>query len=306
MTRPLAGSSSIIVCGWIAQEAARWIGLRPGFWTIQPVGKQFQHGPFQQRPPASHFHRTITVISTANTNFRQRSLFLTLSRWVQRTKPRRFNRSVWNTTVLSGDAYTKSLLGVLDSIKKTDQGSPLFRAYLLSKLVDLMSLRPDAWGLSFCPAVLAHNNKIKAIAGGELADGDWLVPSKVNACSAQLEKFFAAIRAVNYQKQASGLLSLAQTVSKDGLHYAEFRKPGWATCFLSMAQNRVSFGATVPANKEPVPMTAGSQTRLMPLSPLFTIPSGKDLMANAGINQADPSFHNALPPLFQVPSQSNL
>ena len=120
--------------------------------------------------------------------------------------------------ILSGDdTYTKSLLGVLDSIKDSPEGSPLFRAYLFSQLVDLMNLRPDAWGLSFCPAVQAHDNQIRAIVGGDLADGDWFVPSKVNAYSEALEQFFSAARTISYQKQASGLFSLLQAVSKDGL-----------------------------------------------------------------------------------------
>lgn len=208
--------------------------------------------------------------------------------------------------ILSGDdTYTKSLLGVLDSIKDSQEGSPLFRAYLFLRLVDLMNLRPDAWGLSFCPAVQAHDNQIRAIVGGDLANGDWFVPSKVNAYSEALEQFFSAARTISYQKQASGLFSLLQAVSKDGLQYVGFINLNGKPVLIN-GVNPVEFWGYSLALKEPVLLTATSKSAdLMALSPLFTIASSrKEYMANAGVNSSDPSFQGVLPPLFQVSMQT--
>lgn len=208
--------------------------------------------------------------------------------------------------ILSGDdTYTKSLLGVLDSIKDSQEGSPLFRAYLFLRLVDLMNLRPDAWGLSFCPAVQTHDNQIRAIVGGELADGDWFVPSKVNAYSEALEQFFSAARTVSYQKQASGLFLLLQAVSKDGLQYVGFINLNGKPVLINGVGPMEFWGYSL-ALKEPVLLTASSKsTDLMPLSPLFTIASSRrEYMANAGVNSSDPSFQGVLPPLFQIQMQT--
>ena len=198
------------------------------------------------------------------------------------------------------ETYTKSLLGIIDSIKDSQEGSPLFRAYLFSQLVDLMNLRPDAWGLSFCPSVRAHDSQIKAIVGGKLADGDWLVPSKVNAYSERLEQYFAASRSVSYQTQASGLLSLMQAVSKDGLQYIGFVGLDGKPSFIAGA-NPAEFWGYNAGLKEPVLSTAISKSiNFIPLSPLFTTTaSRREYMANAGINPNDPSFQGVLPPLFQ-------
>lgn len=205
-----------------------------------------------------------------------------------------------------GDTYTKSLLGVLDSIKDSQEGSPLFRAYLFLQLVDLMKLRADAWGLSFCPAVQTHNNQIRAIVGGELADGDWFVPSKVNAYSEALEQFFSAAKTVSYQKQASGLFSLLHAVSKDGLHYVGFINLNGKPVLINAVNPMEIWGYSL-ALKEPVLLAAASKsTDLMPLSPLFTIASPrKAYLANAGVNQTDPTFRGVLPPLFQSPLQAS-
>ena len=204
-----------------------------------------------------------------------------------------------------GDTYTRSLLGVLDSIKDSQEGSPLFRAYLFLRLVDLMNLRPDAWGLSFCPAIQTQDNQIRAIVGGELADGDWFVPSKVGAYSEALEHFFSGARTVSYQKQASGLFSLLQAASKDGLQYIGFINLNGKPVLINGVNPGEFWGYSL-ALKEPVLLTAYSKpTGLLPLSPLFTFTnSRKEYMANAGVNPSDPSFQGVLPPLFQNSMQT--
>ena len=98
--------------------------------------------------------------------------------------------SVGLEKVLSGgDSYAKPLLEVLDSIKDSREGSPLFRAYLFLRLMDLMNLQPDAWGLTFCPAARTHEAQIKSIVGEQFSSGDWFVPAKVNAYSKNWNNF---------------------------------------------------------------------------------------------------------------------
>ena len=164
---------------------------------------------------------------------------------------------------------------------------------------------PVGASLAFCPAVRAHDAQIRAIVGGELADGDWFVPSKVNAYSEALEQFFSAARTVSYQKQASGLFLLLQAVSKDGLQYVGFINLNGKPVLIN-GVGPMEFWGYSQALKEPVLLTASSKsTDLMPLSPLFTIASSRrEYMANAGVNSSDPSFKGVLPPLFQIPMQT--
>src|SRR5262249_14349070 len=121
-----------------------------------------------------------------------------------------------------GDTYAQPLLASLDAIKDSEQGSPIFRAYLLCQLVELMQFQPDEWGLSFCPSARADVAEIHRLVGGKIASGDWFVPSKINAWTPKLEQFFANAKSVSYAKQAAGNLALAQAVARTGLHYAGF------------------------------------------------------------------------------------
>jgi hypothetical protein len=217
--------------------------------------------------------------------------------------------SVGLENVWSGDAYSKPLLEVLDSIKDSREGSPLFRAYLFLRLMDIMNLQSDAWGLTFCPAARMHEAQIKSIVGGQLESGDWFVAGRVNSCGEKLEQFFDSVKSISYVKQADGLLTLARAASKSGLQYVGFvgldGKPNYITD--SVAGEVFGYSAV---SKQPVWLaTKVNEGRpfkepAIPLSPLFSLDSPcREYLTQAGVNPNDASFRGALPPLFQDGAQ---
>ena len=199
--------------------------------------------------------------------------------------------NVWsNATNHSGP-----LLPVLDAIKDSRDGSPIFRAYLFCKLVKLMELQPDAWGLSFCPSAREHVAQIRAIVGGEIVSGDWFVPSKANVLSEKLDRFFIAEKSLSYREQATGNLRLVQSVAKDGLRYVGFVGLAGKPIVFEAQKTAEMWGYAV-GSKQP-----GSSSRpLRPLSPLFGLPaSTTEYLRNASVTVGTPTFRNPLPPLFQ-------
>jgi len=195
-----------------------------------------------------------------------------------------------------GDTYVQPLLASLDAVKNSDKGSPIFRAYLLCQLVELMEFQPDEWGLSFCPSARADVAEIHKLVGGKIESGDWFVPSKINAWTPKLEQFFANAKSVSYAKQAAGNLALAQAVARSGLHYVGFINLD-AQPVLADSQTPKDLWGYDAVSKRPVP-ASGS---VMPLSPLFalTVPRA-DYLANAGIDPKAPSFAGGLLPLFRA------
>jgi hypothetical protein len=216
-----------------------------------------------------------------------------------------FNSVGLEKVLAGGDSYTKPLLEVLDSIKDSREGSPLFRAYLFLRLVDLMNLQPDAWGLTFCPAARIHETQIKSIVGGQLESGDWFVAGKIISCGEKLEQFFASVKSISYAKQADGLLTLARAVSKSGVQYVGFVGLDGKPNFVDNSVSGEVFGYSA-ARKQPellaAKIDAGQPFKepAMPLSPLFSLESPcKEYLTQAGVNPGDASFRGALPPLFQ-------
>jgi hypothetical protein len=194
------------------------------------------------------------------------------------------------------DSYHRPLLQALDAVKDSQDGSPIFRAYLFCRLVDLMEFQPDEWGLSFCPSARAGAARIRTIVGGTIASGDWFVPSKTTAWDAALEQFFAATKSLSCLKQAAGNLALAQAVARDGLRYAGF---------VGLDGKPVIIGGQTPeqlwgydsVTKQPAPMSASA----MPLSPLFALAVPRaDYLARAGVDPQAASFVSGLLPLFRV------
>jgi hypothetical protein len=217
--------------------------------------------------------------------------------------------SVGLEKVLSGNnSYASPLLEVLDAIKDSQAGSPLFRAWLFLRLTDLMKCQPDAWGLNFCPAVSADQVQIEKITGGRLDDGDWFVPARVNSHGKKLEQFFDSKKSVSYAKQAAGLFALARAVAQSGLRYAGFVGLDGKPNFVGSSTPEEIWGYN-SSYSQPVllAMKAGAisfQEPAMPLSPLFALERPrKEFLANAGVNPADPCFRDVLPPLFQALTQ---
>jgi hypothetical protein len=217
--------------------------------------------------------------------------------------------SVGLEKVWSGDVYSKPLLEVLDSVKDSRAGSPLFRAYLFLRLMDIMKLQPAAWGLTFCPAARMHEAQIKSIVGGQLESGDWFVAGKVSAYGEKLEQFFDSVKSISYAKQADGLLTLARAASKSGLQYVGFVGLDGKPDYLADSVAGEVFGYSA-ATQQPVWLAAKVGTGqpfkepAMPLSPLFSLDSPcKEYLTQAGVDPNDPSFRGALPPLFQDTEQ---
>jgi hypothetical protein len=211
----------------------------------------------------------------------------------------------------NGNTYTKPLLGVLDAIKDSQDGSPLFRAWLFLTLVNLMRLQPDAWGLTFCPSASLDDGELKQMLGDQLSSGDWFVEQKIRSYGGKTEQFFLSIRSISYTKQAAGLLALAQTVSKSGLAYVGFvgldGKPNFIENPPSVELWGYSAGRQEPVLLE-IKIDKNNTSLLeaaLPLSPLFALGSPRnDYFSQTGLNPADPCFHNVLPPLFQrMPNQ---
>jgi len=199
---------------------------------------------------------------------------------------------VWS----GGSTYGRPMLEVLDAVKDSRDGSPVFRAYLLCSLVEIMEFQPDAWGLSFCPSARAHSAQIRSIVGGQIVSGDWFVSSKSKNWSEKLNQFFNAEKSLSYTKQAAGNLALAQSAAKDGLRFVGFIGLDGKPVITELPPPAEIWGY-IATGRQPVLISSSA----MPLSPLFALPVPRaEYMTKAEVTADAASFANALPPLFRV------
>jgi hypothetical protein len=197
---------------------------------------------------------------------------------------------------LGGNTYNRPMMEVLDAVKDSRDGSPLFRAYLLCSLVELMEFQPEAWGLSFCPSARAHAAQINAIAGGQIASGDWFVPARADSLSGELDQFLTAQKATSYARQAAVNLALVHSVAKDGLRYVGFAGLDGKPVVTENPPPAELWGYDA-TSKQPTLVSNAA----MPLAPLFALPVPRaEYLAKAGVTANASSSANALPPMFRT------
>jgi hypothetical protein len=201
-------------------------------------------------------------------------------------------------------AYSKPLLELLDAVKNSREGSPVFRAYLFLRLVDIMELQPESWGLAFAPAISGHRAQIKNIVGEQLKSGDWFVTERAIASAKKLDEFFVSASPISYTQQAAGLFSLAREACKAGFRYVGYVDlEGKPRAIDSSPDGEIWGYSASTKHAALMGIKAGSEVSLsgtsMPLSPLFMLGIQRDqLLAKAGVNAGSPTFAGALPPLF--------
>ena len=200
--------------------------------------------------------------------------------------------------ILTGTtSFGLPMLQVLDNLKHSSHGSPVFRAYLFCALVDFMDLQPDAWGLSFCPSVRIDAGRIREHVGAPIASGDWFVRTKVDNWSAGLKQILEANKSTSYREQALKNLMLARAVANDGLRfigYADINgKPVIAT-----DKNPGEIWGYSAAGLTPTLI----KDRAMPLCPLFGLKKPRsEYLSEASVASVPGALVDTLLPLFRDP-----
>ena len=100
--------------------------------------------------------------------------------------------------------------------------APLFRAFVTLKLFDLARLRPEEWGMQWCPVAARHLQALKDLGALDLKSGDWMVRVPLAKYEASFQKYFERARNVPLEKQAAFLQQLAQQACETDFTYAGF------------------------------------------------------------------------------------
>ena len=195
-----------------------------------------------------------------------------------------------------------SVLKMLDTLKASEEGSSIFRAYLFLQLNDILSVRPAAWGSAFAPDLNVHSLKIKEAYPGTITSADWLYPSLVESKASKMRELLHSLQTISYEKQARGLYALDHNVYKAGLTFLGFVELDGT---LNLKNGLLEDEAwCFTKNRKPTKVeTSGgtvSAAYALPLSPLYCLPlPKKDFLIRAQIDLKDPCFVNSIPSLFK-------
>lgn len=197
------------------------------------------------------------------------------------------------------------LVKVLDLIHEDRSTSPLFRAWLYLRIVEMMEVQPEGWGLPFVPLIERHKRDLVAAGAGMLKEGDWYVEDLNKKLGPDFEGILSAQKEASYFRQAeslgrlfhglvAGSFQFVGHIALDGSAHvnrdAQDELWGWDAAGKPILIFRKTIASWVPISKT-----------LVPLRPLYSLKSTREnLLKNAGVNPKDPLLFGQLPALFTL------
>ena len=209
--------------------------------------------------------------------------------------------------------FKKSVLPMLDLVCTTPNISPLFRAYLHYQLLELVKVRPQAWGVQWVPAVLEHHEKLKDLGAVDLRSGDWMVPARADLHEKKFAEFYNELAGFSCQKPVRSRQVLTQKAFEAGFAFAGLvGVDGNPALRIDAETSGELWGLAADSSKlarlytvdhgKPAPV-AGA--RPQPLTPLFIWKGDhaailRDAAKTAGVTEESlKAATTALPPLFR-------
>lgn len=204
-----------------------------------------------------------------------------------------------------GSPPRMQLVKVLDLIHEDRSTSPLFRAWLYLRIVEMMEVQPEGWGLPFAPLILRHKRDLVAASATMLKEGDWYVEDLNKKLGPDLEVVLSAQKEASYFRQAESLARLFHGVVAGSFEFvghialdssahvsrdAQDELWGWDVAGKPILIFRKTIASWVPISKT-----------LVPFTPLYSMKSTRaNLLKNAGVNPKDPLLYGQLPALFTL------
>lgn len=218
----------------------------------------------------------------------------------------------------SGTKYEKSILELLDNVKKSPAMPALVKAYIFQELLKVANIRPNAWGVAWCPSLQSDSEQLNEIAGGSVDSGDWMIPAKANL-NGPLSALFSANQPTAYMAEQTLNRELAKAAMEAGIKvYGYVGENGEMVGTQQGELDGVDAlwgldsGSNVPKvlflREKNTPGTSFvSVSKGAVLSPLFACPVDKSQAVAAGLQSAgipDKSagaYQSNLAPLFRSP-----
>lgn len=124
--------------------------------------------------------------------------------------------------LIDSNNYQKPILQLLDELNSDSEASAVFRAYATFRLWAIAQVRPEKWGLPWCPAAAAHIQALSDLGAGNIKSGDWLVAERKRKIEAKLQDYFDKAKAKPMEKQARFLQQLVHDTCVKGFSYAGY------------------------------------------------------------------------------------
>ncbi len=184
--------------------------------------------------------------------------------------------------------YPKGALDLIEQLHHDETASPVFRAYLLNRLLMAVDVRPESFGLQWAPALKPLRKRLKETGVDEVQPADWIVPRRLEKFTSVMQSYFNEAKKVEPKKQAVFLHRLATQAAEDGFQFVGYVDPETKlpTAVADAAMNLGELWGWAGETKRPALLfryDAASQNYTtvrppLPFSPLFVFHSDRQKM----------------------------
>jgi hypothetical protein len=181
-----------------------------------------------------------------------------------------------------GTQFERPLLGAFDVLAKDKNAPAVFKAYILQQLATIMNLRPNAWGLQFCPSLRADLATLTRICGDEkIRSQDWMLDRKRDQWKAKLGPFFAELNSRSYLSEARMQREMVRAALNAGLQFGGFVDGAARVHLQGEAGAGVLLWATLAdggkvVRFQPPSVDAKADARFARFSPIYFVPIDRD------------------------------
>jgi len=178
----------------------------------------------------------------------------------------------------TGDKFERPLLRVFDELVHDKEANAVFKAFMLQQLAVIANLRPDAWGLEYCPTLREDLAKLAELCGDiPLRSQDWLIEGKRAQFSPKLTPFFASLQSREYFDEARIYRRVARAAMRAGLQFGGFLDGALQPHPLAEAAAGSGLWAVLadgsgPGRYQPPDAEGKPRGKFAQYSPLFFIP----------------------------------
>jgi|GEM_PF-3654365 len=122
-------------------------------------------------------------------------------------------------------SYATGALELIDRLHRDASANPVFRAYLLQRLFELIDVRPDSFAVQWAPALKPLRKKLLDQGVLDIQPGDWIVPRRIQRFTAPMQAYFNEASKVEIKKQAVFLHKLTTRAAEGGFHFVGYVDP---------------------------------------------------------------------------------
>ena len=206
-----------------------------------------------------------------------------------------------------GSPPRMQLIKVLDLIHEDGSTSPLFRAWLYLRIVQIMEVQPEGWGLPFAPLVQRHKRDLIATGAATLKEGDWYVEALNKKFGPELEKVLSSQKEASYLRQAECLAKLFSGAVGAGFDFVGHIALDGSAHVSRDAQDELwgwgLDGKPAMLFRKAIASWVATTKTLTPFTPLYSLKETRgNLLKNAGVDPKDPLLGGQLPELFVLES----